>query len=134
MSEYEAAVFRRPDVQLVLGLRASGYCELARQLPVDVIAGGLRVTETRPMTADIRAHRAGPLAQGQGVLRSAVSVRRAACRMVLYTTVSRLAGRLVVGRELAPTKALAWLHRLQQAFYAEAVDITDPAELARLAD
>jgi putative protein-disulfide isomerase len=29
-------------------------------------------------------------------------------------------------RQLAPGQELAWFHRLQQAFYAEAVDVTDP--------
>ena len=105
---------------------------LAKQLPVNVIAGGLRVTETRPMTADIRHtvqghwHKvkeySGQPFQFEGSLPDGfVYNSEPACRA------------LVVGRELAPTKALAWLHRLQQAFYAEAVDITDPIELARLA-
>lgn len=107
--------------------------ELAKRLPMELIAGGLRVTETRPMTAEIREtvqghwHKvkeySGQPFQFEGSLPDGfVYNSEPACRA------------LVVGRELEPTKTLAWLQRLQQAFYAEGIDITKASELTLLAD
>ncbi|MFI4973960.1 MAG: DsbA family protein [Caulobacterales bacterium] len=104
----------------------------AEVLPIRLVMGGLRPGTDRPMTAaarrEIRTHWD--------------HVREAAGQPFDYSILDRedfiydtdpAARAVVLVRRGNPSLALPYLERVQQAFYAEGRDVTDPAVLADLA-
>lgn len=99
---------------------------------IEVVTGGLRAGETRGMTTELRNyvthhwHQVGEVTgqpfEFEGALPDGfVYDTEPACRAV------------VTMREYRPEATLAYLHALQQAFYAQGRDITQLEELAMLA-
>jgi putative protein-disulfide isomerase len=100
--------------------------------PVRLVMGGLRPGTTTPMSdaarEDLRGHwRQVTEASGQRFGAAALSTPG-----FVYDT-DPAARAVVIVRRLAPDRALAYLHRVQQAFYVEGEDVTDAAVLAALA-
>ncbi|MEO8112951.1 MAG: DsbA family protein, partial [Phenylobacterium sp.] len=102
-----------------------------RGLPVRTVMGGLRPGTDQPMTAAARmevaghwrhVHDASGLPFDEGVLKEGF----------VYDT-DPAARAVVVVRRDDPELALAYLERLQRAFYAEARDVTQGEVLADLA-
>lgn len=106
--------------------------ELAKKMALEVVAGGLRVNEVRPMTADIRDTVQGHWRKVTELTGQPFKFEGSLPDGFFYNSEPACRA-LVTVREIAPGKTLPWLHRLQQAFYSEAVDITNGNELARLA-
>jgi putative protein-disulfide isomerase len=101
-------------------------------LPIQLVMGGLRPGTDRPMTAEARAEilsHWSHVAEATGVPFD----ERVLADGFVYDT-DPAARAVVLMRRLAPQAALAYLHRLQRAFYAEARDITQAAVLAELAE
>lgn len=106
---------------------------MAEQLPVRVVAGGLRAGETRGMNAAMRAtilhhwrevHKATgqPFKFDDALPDGFIYNTEPACRA------------LVTARELEPASTLHFLHHLHDAFYAQGRDITDAQILAAVAE
>lgn len=101
------------------------------RLPIQLVMGGLRPGTDRPMTPEARAE----------LLRHWEHVREATgqpfdeqvlTERFVYDT-DPAARAVVLVRRLLPFRALAFLHRVQRAFYAEARDVTSYPVLAELA-
>lgn len=101
--------------------------------PIEVVMGGLRSGETRGMTSGLRDYvqhhwhqvgeTTGQAFRFEGALPDGfVYDTEPACRAV------------VTMRQIAPARALDYLHDLQEAFYALAKDIKDESVLVELAE
>lgn len=101
------------------------------EVPVELIMGGLRAHQKKPITAEQRntirshwqqVHAASGLPFSDVVLsqENFVYDTEPACRAV------------VAARQLAPQTSLAVLHAIQQAFYAEGQDVTKGSVLAQV--
>lgn len=103
------------------------------RLRLDVVMGGLRAGNREPMTPAFRDMLAGHwdhVRKECGLPFTSAAIERPG---FVYDT--EPACRAVVAvRTMAPEKALAYLHRVQSAFYAEGHDVTATAVLAELAE
>ncbi|MDD3838491.1 MAG: DsbA family protein [Phenylobacterium sp.] len=101
------------------------------RLPIQLVMGGLRPGTDRPMTPEARAELLSHWehvreATGQPFDEQVLTER------FVYDT-DPAARAVVLVRRLLPSRALAFLHRVQRAFYAEARDVTSYPVLAELA-
>ena len=102
-------------------------------VPVRLVLGGLRPGTTEPMSAEARATLTGhwhevEQASGQPFNYEGLKGREG----FVYDT-DPAARATVMVRRAHPEKALAFLTRVQRAFYAENQDVTSPAVLEDLA-
>lgn len=102
-------------------------------VPVRLVLGGLRPGTTEPMSAEARATLTGhwhevEQASGQPFDYEGLKGRDG----FIYDT-DPAARATVMVRRAYPDKALAFLTRIQRAFYAENQDVTSPTVLADLA-
>lgn len=103
------------------------------QYQMDMVMGGLRAGEQGAMTDELRNYVLHHWQQVQQTTGQAFAFDGALPAGFVYNT--EPACRAVVAvRELEPERALAYLHAVQQAFYAEARDVTQAGVLASLAD
>ena len=99
---------------------------------VELVMGGLRAGETRAITVELRdyvLHHWQQVAQTTG---QPFDFENALPDGFVYDTEPACRA-VVVVRESQPELGLAYLHALQQAFYAEGKDVTQPDTLADLA-
>lgn len=101
------------------------------RLPIQLVMGGLRPGTDRPMTPEASAELLSHWehvreATGQPFDEQVLTER------FVYDT-DPAARAVVLVRRLLPSRALAFLHRVQRAFYAEARDVTSYPVLAELA-
>lgn len=105
--------------------------KFGERLPIQLVMGGLRPGTDRPMTDEGRAE----ILQHWAHVRDATGQpfdERVLTERFIYDT-DPAARAVVLVRRLLPDRALAFLHRVQRAFYAEARDVTSYPVLAELA-
>lgn len=111
---------------------AAAVARFGAALPVELVMGGLRPGTRTPMdpgmAASIRGHWQH-VAEASGQPFDFAFFDRA---NFVYDT-EPAARAVVTVRALDPQRALTFFERVQQAFYAENRDVTDPATLADLA-
>lgn len=106
----------------------------AHDLPLQIVVGGLRPgAAAQPLTDDLKAYLLQhwdhvAAASGQPFDRAALEQRRPEWR---YDT-EPAAAAVVTMRTQRPESELSFFTRLQRAFYAEGVDLTDPASYPAL--
>ena len=115
-----------------------GFAPVIQQLrgeaghELEVLMGGLRAGETRGMQAEMRAYIQHHWQQVAATTGQAFKLEGALPDGFVYDT--EPACRAVVAmRQLKESVTLEYLHDLQQAFYAQGRDITQPEVLAELA-
>jgi putative protein-disulfide isomerase len=102
-------------------------------LPIRLVMGGLRPGTTTPMTAEAQAELRGHWRHVTEASGQPFGEHALATPGFVYDT-DPAARAVVLVREFAPQKALAFLARLQEAFYVEGVDVTDVQVLADFAE
>jgi putative protein-disulfide isomerase len=102
-------------------------------LPIRLIMGGLRPGTTTPMTDEARAELRGHWRHVTEASGQPFGERALATSGFVYDT-DPPARAVVLVRRFAPEKALAFLARLQEAFYVEGADVTDAEALADFAE
>lgn len=101
------------------------------RLPIQLVMGGLRPGTDRPMTDEGRAEILSHWAHVREATGQPFDERVLTERFIYDTDPA--ARTVVLVRRLLPERALAFLHRVQRAFYAEARDVTSYPVLAELA-
>ncbi|HEV2363734.1 MAG TPA: DsbA family protein [Caulobacteraceae bacterium] len=104
----------------------------AARLSVRVVMGGLRPGTTEPMSAEAATGMCGYWEKVAAASGQPFGDSVAAREGFVYDT-DPAARALVLARRVEPAVTLAFLSRLQRAFYAEGRDVTDPDTLAELA-
>lgn len=99
---------------------------------VRLVMGGLRAGETRAMTTEAKSNVCHHWQQVQDATGQQFSFAFFERETFVYDTEPACRA-VVVMRSFAPDAALSYLKALQQAFYMENRDITDPAVLASVA-
>jgi putative protein-disulfide isomerase len=102
-------------------------------LPIRLIMGGLRPGTTTPMTDEARSELRGHWRHVTEASGQPFGEQALATPGFVYDT-DPAARAVVLVRKFAPDKALAFLARLQKAFYLEGTDVTDPDVLADFAE
>jgi putative protein-disulfide isomerase len=101
-------------------------------LPIRLVMGGLRPGTTTPMSDEARDELRGHWRQVTEASGQPFGELALATPGFVYDT-DPAARAVVLVRQAAPDRALAFLARLQEAFYVEGIDITDPATLGAFA-
>ena len=101
-------------------------------IPVRLVLGGLRPGTTTPMTAEARATLCGHWREVEAASGQPFDYGLTDRDGFIYDT-DPAARATVMVRRAHPDKALAFLTRVQRAFYAENQNVTSPAVLADLA-
>jgi len=101
-------------------------------LPIEVVAGGLRGPHTPPMTSEQRNEIHGHWRHVEKLTEQPFQYSASLPDGFVYNSEPACRA-LVAGRRLAPGRTLQWLNYLQQAFYADGIDISKTSELCRLA-
>ena len=101
-------------------------------VPVRLVVGGLRPGTTEPMTAQARETLCGHWREVEAASGQPFAYGLTERDGFIYDT-DPAARATVMVRRAFPDKALAFLSRVQRAFYAENLDVTSPAVLADLA-
>lgn len=102
------------------------------QLPIRLVLGGLRPGTTTPLTPEWRASLRTHWHHVEEASGQKFDLSFFERDSFIYDT-EPAARAVVVMRRHSQAAGLAALHRLQQAFYAENTDITDPSILTRIA-
>lgn len=101
--------------------------------PVEVIMGGLRATETRGITPELRDYVQHHWQQVHSTTGQPFRFDGALPDGFVYNTEAACRAVVTVRALVDQGAALLYLHDLQRAFYVEAQEITRPEVLARLA-
>ena len=102
-------------------------------IPVRLVLGGLRPGTTEPMTPEARATLAGHWHEVEHASGQPFDYDGFAGHDGFVYDTDPAARATVMVRRAHPDKALAFLTRVQRAFYADNQDVTSPAVLAELA-
>ena len=100
------------------------------ELPIRVVLGGLRPGTTTPMTDSDKASMRGHWEHVHAMTGQPFDWHFFERSDFVYDTEPACRAVVIVRRQ---GQAFAALHRMQQAFYAQNVDVTDPLQLATIA-